>query len=89
MDKEEARQKEAERTLKRIKATLNQLEDGSAWQDPVSENEEIQRMKKLLESGYSHDRPGLLKRLSLLVSRPAFLALLITVILVFIELLQR
>lgn len=78
---EEARRKEAERTLHRIKGTLKHLEDGSAWDDPVTENEEILRIKKLIESGYSHEQPGLFNRLYSLASRPVFLVSLLIAIL--------
>jgi hypothetical protein len=89
MDNEEARQKEAERTLQRIKGTLNHLEDGSAWHDPFTVNQEFQRMKKLVESGYSHNQPGFLKRLNSLIRGSATMVLLIIAILLMIQLLQR
>lgn len=76
MDKEKSRRKEAERTLERIKGTLNHLEDGSAFKDPL-ENQEFQRMKSLIESGYSHSHPSLFKRLLILLRHPIFLALFI------------
>ncbi|MCG6937956.1 MAG: hypothetical protein LJE83_07245 [Gammaproteobacteria bacterium] len=89
MNKEEARQKEAERTLKRIKGTLHHLNDGSAWEDPISENEEFQRMKQLVQAGYSHDQPNPINRLKSLVKRPASLILLIIIFLVVVELMLR
>lgn len=89
MDKDEARQKEAERTLKRIKSTLHHLEDGSAWEDSITEKEEIKRMRRLIESGYSHDNTGPLNWLSTVVKRPVFIALLIVIMLVVAEFVQR
>ena len=89
MDEEEARQKEAERTLKRIKGTLHHLDDGSAWEEPISDNEEYQRMKKLVQSGYSHNRYAPVKWLISAFKRPALLVILTIVVLIAIELMQR
>ena len=89
MDDEEARQKEAERTLNRIKGTLHHLEDGSAWEEPITDNEEFQRMKQLIESGYSHTQPGRLDKFRKRISKPIIPVLLIIAILVIVELMQR
>ena len=74
MNNEKARKKEAERTLKRIKGTLNQLEEDERRQiASLSDNEEFQRMKRILESGYSHDQPSFFKRIQLILWHPIFL----------------
>jgi hypothetical protein len=83
MNEEEARQKEAERTLKRIKGTLHHLEDGSAWEDPLSSNKEFQRMKRLIESGYSHQRNSPVSRLLSWIRSPLAVILLIVLLLIF------
>lgn len=53
MDLEKARRKEARRTLKRIRGTLRQLEDGSASKDPIN-RDEFRWMKQLVEQGFDH-----------------------------------
>jgi hypothetical protein len=88
VDKDEARRKEAERTLKRIKGTLHHLEDGSAWEDPL-QSEEFQRMKGLIESGYTRQRPGLSQRLLTLLRHPVFLLLLVIAVVLLVNWLQR
>ncbi len=72
MDEEKARQKEARRTLNRIKSTLSKLEDGSTSEDALEESEEYQRMKELLEHGYAHNKPGQIQRLLILLRHPVF-----------------
>lgn len=77
MDENKARRKEAERTLKRIRGTLNHLEDGSAWEDPLAQNKEYQRMKSLIQHGYTRNSAGPAKRLLLLIRYPVFLLFLV------------
>ena len=86
---EQARQKEAKRTIQRIRSTLNRLQDGSAWDQPLEESEEFKRMQQLLESGYGQPRRKFSRWTSTLFRRPlAWLSLLVIVVII-LEWLQR
>ncbi len=81
---EQARQKEAERTIQRIRNTLDRLEDGSAWDQPLEASDEFKRMQQLLESGYGQPRRKFTGWISILSRRPvAWISLLITVVIIF------
>ena len=69
MNHQQARQKEARRTLQRIRGTLHRLQEGSAWDQPLEQTDEFKRMKQLLESGYQPDR-ALSARLKALFRKP-------------------
>ncbi len=81
MDKDRARQKEAKRTLNRIRGTLNILQQDSAPEEAVEDTEEYRHMKDLLEHGYSHNKPGLITQFLVLIKHPVFLVLLIIIVL--------
>jgi hypothetical protein len=81
VDKDKARQKEAKRTLNRIKGTLDYLQGDSNGEIPEQESKEFKRMKNLLEYGYTRNSPGLIQRIKLLIVHPIFLVLIILLLL--------
>jgi hypothetical protein len=81
VDEEKARQKEAKRTLDRIRRTLNNVQDESGNRPAVEESKEYRRMKDLLEHGYSHNKPGLLEQILILIKHPVFLVFLVLIVL--------
>jgi hypothetical protein len=88
LDKDKARRKEAKRTLKRLKGTLRYLEEGKVWEDPL-QSEEFQRMKGLIESGYSAGHSNLIQRLLTLIRHPIFLLMLVVLVMLLVNWLQH
>lgn len=81
MDGDKARQKEARRTLKRIKGTLSKLGQGEGNASDLEESEEYRRMKDLLEHGYAHNKPKPAWLALVLLRHPVFFVVTVTLVL--------
>lgn len=84
MDKEKARQKEARRTLNRIRGTLNSVHQDAKHSRAVEDTQEYRHMKDLLEHGYAHNKPGPLKQFLILIKHPVFAVFVIILLLMLI-----